>query len=75
MGGGVNDTNAKGWIERGAEKVIVTSFLFSGGELSLDRVNALHSVLAPLGEPRQLLAIDLSCRKRGDGGYFVVMNG
>lgn len=29
LGGGINETNAKQWIEKGAEKVILFSFLNS----------------------------------------------
>src|SRR5690242_11702163 len=32
VGGGVTDQNAKSWIDMGAEKVIITSFLFPDGK-------------------------------------------
>ncbi|KAF6013525.1 hypothetical protein HII12_001662 [Brettanomyces bruxellensis] len=37
IGGGINDTNARYWIQQGADKVIVTSWLFPKGDsTSLD---------------------------------------
>jgi phosphoribosylformimino-5-aminoimidazole carboxamide ribotide isomerase len=50
--------------------VIITSFLFSSGKFSQDR---LESVLASLGGDREKLVIDLSCRKKDDT-WFVAMN-
>ncbi|KIW26676.1 1-(5-phosphoribosyl)-5-[(5-phosphoribosylamino)methylideneamino] imidazole-4-carboxamide isomerase [Cladophialophora immunda] len=70
VGGGITDANAKEWIEAGAEKVIITSFLFPSGRFSLER---LKSVLATLADDRDKLVIDLSCRRRGDT-WFVAMN-
>ncbi|KAK2793861.1 Histidine biosynthesis bifunctional protein hisB [Emmonsiellopsis sp. PD_5] len=70
VAGGITDKNAKGWIERGAEKVIITSYLFPEGRFSLDRLNA---VLAALDNDKSKLVLDLSCRKRGET-WFVAMN-
>ncbi|KAJ3474362.1 hypothetical protein NLG97_g9880 [Lecanicillium saksenae] len=71
VGGGITDKNAAEWIEAGAEKVIVTSFLFPGGQFSQLR---LDSILKVLGGDKQKLVIDLSCRRRGEGNWFVAMN-
>ncbi|KAI0104897.1 Phosphoribosylformimino-5-aminoimidazole carboxamide ribotide isomerase [Hypoxylon sp. NC0597] len=71
VGGGINDQNAALWIERGASKVIITSFLFPGGKFSQERLDA---VLAALGGRKDHLVIDLSCRRRGDDRWFVAMN-
>ncbi|OTA81779.1 hypothetical protein M434DRAFT_205009 [Hypoxylon sp. CO27-5] len=71
VGGGINDQNAALWIERGASKVIITSFLFPGGKFSQERLDA---VLAALGGQKDHLVIDLSCRRRGDDKWFVAMN-
>jgi phosphoribosylformimino-5-aminoimidazole carboxamide ribotide isomerase len=65
LGGGITDESACTWLERGAQKVIVTSYLFPGEVLSLERAEALRRVVAP-----EQLVIDLSCRRVGDG-YFV----
>ncbi|KAI1106843.1 Phosphoribosylformimino-5-aminoimidazole carboxamide ribotide isomerase [Jackrogersella minutella] len=71
LGGGINDQNAATWMERGASKVIITSFLFPEGKFSQERLNA---VLAALGGKKEHLVIDLSCRRRGDDKWFVAMN-
>ncbi|MAI77483.1 MAG: phosphoribosylformimino-5-aminoimidazole carboxamide ribotide isomerase [Deltaproteobacteria bacterium] len=65
LGGGINAENAEDWLAAGAEKVIVTSWLFEGGELSLSRAKALSR---RIGSDR--LVIDLSCR-REDGEWWV----
>ncbi|KAI0405706.1 Phosphoribosylformimino-5-aminoimidazole carboxamide ribotide isomerase [Xylaria palmicola] len=71
VGGGISDENAVLWIERGASKVIITSFLFPGGKFSQARLDA---VLAALGGDKDKLVIDLSCRRQGRDRWFVAMN-
>ncbi|RYP22236.1 hypothetical protein DL765_001750 [Monosporascus sp. GIB2] len=71
VGGGITDANAALWIERGASKVIITSYLFPEGRFSQARLDA---VLAALGGDRSRLVIDLSCRRRGGDRWFVAMN-
>ncbi|GJJ12368.1 hypothetical protein Clacol_006609 [Clathrus columnatus] len=68
LGGGINDENALKWIEAGAEKVIVTSYLFPSCRFSLER---LEKISLMVGKER--LVIDLSCRRKGDK-WFVAMN-
>ncbi|KAJ7890803.1 Phosphoribosylformimino-5-aminoimidazole carboxamide ribotide isomerase [Mycena leptocephala] len=68
IGGGINDKNAQEWLDAGASKVIVTSYLFPEARFSLERLQAL---VAAVGKDR--LVVDVSCRKRGDG-WFVAMN-
>ncbi|CAD6563832.1 MAG: Enzyme that catalyzes the fourth step in the histidine pathway [Alectoria sarmentosa] len=70
LGGGINETNAKQWIEKGAEKVIVTSYLFPDGRFSM---NHLITILHVLNQDRSKLVIDLSCRRKG-AGWFVATN-
>lgn len=70
IGGGITDKNAASWIEAGAEKVIITSFLFPDGKFEFER---LISVLEALGGDKEKLVIDLSCRRKGDT-WFVAMN-
>ncbi|KAI9166772.1 imidazole-4-carboxamide isomerase [Paramyrothecium foliicola] len=70
VGGGINDKNAKEWLDAGAEKVIVTSFLFPDGRFSQQRLDA---VLEALGNDKNKLVIDLSCRRVQDK-WFVAMN-
>ncbi|KAF2768694.1 Phosphoribosylformimino-5-aminoimidazole carboxamide ribotide isomerase [Teratosphaeria nubilosa] len=64
VGGGIKDGNAKEWIDTGAERVIITSFLFPSGSFSLAR---LQSVLKALDGDSIKLVIDLSCRRVGEG--------
>ena len=66
LGGGVTDENAEHWLACGAEKVIVTSFVFADGELKRDRLRRLSALVG-----REHLTLDLSCRFR-DGAYLVV---
>ncbi|KAI6715991.1 hypothetical protein JHW43_001488 [Diplocarpon mali] len=70
IGGGINDKNAAQWIKWGADKIIITSFLFPTGKFSQRN---LDSVLTSLGGDKEKLVIDLSCRKKGDT-WFVAMN-
>lgn len=70
VGGGINNVNAKKWIDRGASKVIVTSYLFPDAIFSLDR---LKTLLQALEGDKGKLVIDLSCRKQGDR-WVVTMN-
>ncbi|KAF7719544.1 Phosphoribosylformimino-5-aminoimidazole carboxamide ribotide isomerase [Penicillium ucsense] len=70
IAGGITNQNAQYWIDQGAEKVIITSFLFPSGKFSLDR---LQSVLAALGGDKSKLVLDLSCRRK-DNTWFVAMD-
>ncbi|MEW5298781.1 MAG: hypothetical protein WDW38_000477 [Sanguina aurantia] len=66
LGGGVTAENAMQYIEAGASHVIVTSYLFTDGELNRERLQSLVKLVG-----KQRLVIDLSCRQR-DGQYWVV---
>ena len=66
LGGGVNETNAVSWIDRGASHVIVTSYVFRGGRVDAERLKGLVGLVG-----KERLVLDLSCRKR-DGRYWVV---
>ncbi|KAK9466009.1 hypothetical protein V1512DRAFT_264529 [Lipomyces arxii] len=68
IGGGITSENAKFWIENGAEKVIVTSYLFPNAKFNLER---LESLVSQVGKDR--LVIDLSCRRR-QNEWVVAMN-
>ncbi len=90
MGGGITADNASRWLSHGADKVIVTSWLFPDGQLSMDRVRQVGYHVASfiivmvmvewvqmssvVGKER--LVVDLSCR-RGAGAqtWFVGMFG
>lgn len=67
-GGGVTDQNASHYLDAGASHVIVTSFIFERGEISIER---LDSIKAAAG--RERLVLDLSCR-RVAGGWRIATN-
>ena len=66
LGGGVNLDNARIWLDAGASHVIVTSWIFHGGQIDWNRLEMLSRAIG-----RESLVLDLSCRRRG-GDYFVV---
>jgi phosphoribosylformimino-5-aminoimidazole carboxamide ribotide isomerase len=66
LGGGVNTSNARGWLDAGASHVIVTSWVFREGRVDWARLDELVKAIG-----KEKLVLDLSCRKRGDD-YFVV---
>ena len=69
IGGGMNDFDARKWIDLGASHIIVTSWLFNDqGEFQEQRAAELANIVSP-----QKLVIDLSCRKT-DSGWTVAMN-
>ena len=69
LGGGVTPENAGGWLDVGASHVIVTSYLFVNGALSLPRLEAMSRAVGPTR-----LVIDVSCRRGADGNYYVATN-
>jgi phosphoribosylformimino-5-aminoimidazole carboxamide ribotide isomerase len=68
IGGGVELSNAAGWLEAGASHVIVTSWLFPDGVMSRDRV---ESLAGHVGAAR--VVIDLSARAV-NGRYVVFID-
>jgi phosphoribosylformimino-5-aminoimidazole carboxamide ribotide isomerase len=66
IGGGMNASNARDWLDAGASHVIVTSWVFREGRADWERLDEL---VKAIGKDR--LVLDLSCRKRGED-YFVV---
>lgn len=66
MGGGVNPDNACLYLDAGASHVIVTSFVFRGGQVDMDR---LGSLVQAVGKDR--LVLDLSCRRRENSFWIV----
>ena len=79
VGGGMNDTNAKEWLDAGASHIIVTSHVFSNGQIHMERLEKMVKVCG--GKER--LVLDLSCRKKQadseatsneDSSYYVVTN-
>ncbi|CAE6520356.1 unnamed protein product [Rhizoctonia solani] len=68
IGGGITEANAQEWLDAGASKIIVTSYLFPGARFSLPRLQSLCRLVG-----RDRLVVDVSCRKVGDK-WVVAMN-
>ncbi|OIW12171.1 hypothetical protein TanjilG_28579 [Lupinus angustifolius] len=66
VGGGINSENCLSYIEKGASHVIVTSYVFSNGQMDLERLKDLIRIVG-----KERLVLDLSCRKK-DGKYAIV---
>ncbi len=66
IGGGITDLNASEFLEAGASHVIVTSFVFSDGRIQRERLESLRAAVG-----REHIVLDLSCRRRPDGDYYV----
>ena len=69
VGGGITPENASHYLDAGASHVIVTSFLFEDDQLSPERLETMAKAVG-----KQHLVIDLSCRRMGDGCYYVATN-
>lgn len=67
-GGGIDDKNAKEFLDAGASHVIVTSFVFSDGAVNMANLEAINDAA---GTDR--LVLDLSCKKT-EKGYLVATN-
>jgi phosphoribosylformimino-5-aminoimidazole carboxamide ribotide isomerase len=71
IGGGLTGDNCLPYLDAGASHVIVTSWLFPGGVLSLERLDGLAGKIG-----KQRLVVDLSCRRRpgaaGEGDAWYV---
>ncbi len=65
LGGGVTDRNCLAYLRAGASHVIVTSYLFNGGTIHMDR---LRGLVRQCG--KQHLVLDLSCRWH-QGHYYI----
>lgn len=68
IGGGISPGNAAQWLQAGAAKVIVTSYLFVENEFSFERLSQMRQAVG-----RERLVVDLSCRRR-DNDYVVACN-
>lgn len=65
-GGGITPENAAVFLEAGASHVIVTSYVFYGGQIQYDR---LRKLVKETG--KENLVLDLSVRSR-EGRYYIV---
>ncbi len=66
IGGGITINNAASYLSDGASHVIVTSWVFQGGNVDTERLNGLVKAIG-----KNKLVLDLSCRKRGNDYYVV----
>lgn len=66
VGGGITPENAHIYLDAGASHVIVTSFVFSDGQIDMDKLNLLVNSVG-----KKNLVLDLSCRKRADQFWIV----
>lgn len=66
LGGGITAENAAKWLDKGASHVIVTSYVFSDGQINMSRLNKLVQAVG-----KERIVLDLSCRRKGDD-YFIV---
>ncbi|KAI5954933.1 HIS6 [Candida jiufengensis] len=73
VGGGINLDNAQDWLNKGASQIIITSWLFSdnNGTMELD-FNKLAQISKRVGKDK--LIVDLSCRTVGENEWYVAMN-
>ncbi|MBT3379509.1 MAG: phosphoribosylformimino-5-aminoimidazole carboxamide ribotide isomerase [Lentisphaerae bacterium] len=65
IGGGITPETAGSWLEHGAAKVIVTSYVFCEGRVHWDRLGRLVQAVG-----RERLVLDVSCRQT-EAGYVV----
>ncbi len=66
IGGGITADNGKEWLDKGASHVIVTSYVFSNGQVNHERLQRLVQAVG-----RKHLVLDLSCRRKNDDYYIV----
>lgn len=66
VGGGITQENGAGFLEAGASHVIVTSYVFQGGEIRMENLERMRQAVG-----REHLVLDVSCRKKGDGYYIM----
>lgn len=66
LGGGITDDNAQAWLDKGAEKIIVTSWLFNGPDFLFSRLKELSALVG-----RERLVVDLSCRSTHNNTWHV----
>ena len=66
IGGGITAENAAEYLQAGAARVIVTSYVFRNGHFHRENMEKLVSETG-----KENIVLDLSCRKK-DGAYYVV---
>lgn len=66
VGGGICASNAKEFLDAGASHVIVTSYVFVGGQIHEEHLKRMTATVG-----KEHLVLDLSCRRR-NGSYYIV---
>lgn len=66
IGGGITAENAEEYLDAGASHVIVTSYVFRGGQIRWENLERLKQTVG-----KERIVIDVSCRKR-DGAHYIV---
>ena len=66
VGGGINDSNAKEFLDAGASHVIVTSYVFQNGRVSYPNLKKIGKFVG-----KKHLVLDLSCKKKNNQYYIV----
>ena len=66
VGGGITEENAEEFLNAGASHVIVTSYVFQDGRINYENLEKIVKVVG-----KELLVLDLSCRKK-EGAYYIV---
>ncbi len=67
IGGGIHAENAESFLKLGASHVIVTSYVFQDGKIHYGRLEKLVKTVG-----KEHLVLDLSCRKKENGKYYIV---
>jgi len=66
IGGGITAQNASQWLDAGASKVILTSWLFTNGQLDPQKLDHLKATIG-----KENTVLDLSCRLRNNQYHIV----
>ena len=67
IGGGITAENAAEYLEAGASHMIVTSYVFRQGRIEWEHLEKLSRAVG-----KERVVLDLSCRSREDGNFYVV---
>lgn len=66
-GGGITAENAAEFLKAGASHVIVTSYVFQGGQILEERLKKLVKAVG-----KSHLVLDISCKRKDNGCYYIV---
>lgn len=67
IGGGICLDNAAYYLEKGASHVIVTSYIFSGGDINFEHLKKISEAVG-----KEHIVLDISCKKNSLGHYVVM---